>query len=521
MEYKFDYLFPILQEAPVIGWEDVIKEIVSNRQSKQKIEKSNTLFEDWALESQFPDIMLRLKRTIIETALKSKIDLEQFRWQTRKPENETVVSYNSGVKVSEQVILPQSLSSTDLQIKAPRLAEKTVSELIHEFYKYPLTGEQCFGNDCDPVCKNIFTIKLKETEVPEHEVFGQNTHPDLYFNFECVTKDDEILNLHILVEVKSVLAQVHKPNNKLEINYNNASNCLNNVLEDLDTFNKKDIFTSNTPENANKTKIYSTLCSIIYYFPDAKNNDIKFFDTDLLWMPMCFEYDIDPNTGQQTEKKIKVKSAGQNSQNNNANLSLATPAGIYEDQDILFDSMLLHLTGKTSQGLDHLLTKQEVELESKRINSLVLTTIMEQFENVSEINIDDIYQQFCDSYAIVQKHTDKKFRETDEETHQFVYNVYLNAQEFIKKFKIIHSHCHQCKEIKNDILDLLDIQDSMNYKELKNECDFIRKHWSNIKKIDERFCENKTEIQQLVDSFKQELADKKKLENELLKKRYG
>jgi hypothetical protein len=52
---------------------------------------------------------------------------------------------------------------------------------------------------------------------------------------------------------------------------------------------------------------------------------------------------------------------------------------------------------------------------------------MEQFENVSEINIDDIYQQFCDSYAIVQKHTDKKFRETDEETHQFVYNVYLNA----------------------------------------------------------------------------------------------
>lgn len=521
MQYKFDYLFPVLQETPVIGWEDVIKEIVSNRQSKQKIEKSNILYEKQMIESGFPDTMLSLKHHIINAALKDKIELAQSKWQTRKSENETIVSYVSGVKVSEQSISAQTLSVTDLQNKAPRLAEKTVSELIHDFYKYPITGEQCFGETSDPICRNISTIKLKETTVPEHEAFGQNTHPDLYFNFECVTNDGKILDLHVLVEVKSVLSQLHKSDNKLEINYNNASNCINNVLEDLDIYNKKEIFMSNDPINASKTKIYSTLCSILYYFPDAKNNDIKFFDTDLVWMPMCFEYDIDPVTGKQTEKKIKVKSAGQNSQNNNANLSLATPAGIYEDQDILFDSMMLHLTGRTSQNKDHLLTIEEVRLEQKRIHSLILSTIMEQFNNVSEYNIDDLYEQFCESYTIVQKYTDKKFREINEETHQYVYNVYLIAQEFIKKFKKIYNHTQQCKTMLDDIFNLLDIQDSMNYREFKNECDSIRSRWQNIKKIDERFCSNKNEIQQQINSFKQELAQKKKLEALLLKNLYG
>ena len=52
---------------------------------------------------------------------------------------------------------------------------------------------------------------------------------------------------------------------------------------------------------------------------------------------------------------------------------------------------------------------------------------MEQFNNVSEYNIDDLYEQFCESYTIVQKYTDKKFREINEETHQYVYNVYLIA----------------------------------------------------------------------------------------------
>jgi hypothetical protein len=63
----------------------------------------------------------------------------------------------------------------------------------------------------------------------------------LYFNFECETFDGEILDLHILVEVKSVLSTV-KPDNTLEAKYNNATNCKNLVIKDLDIFNDKDIF---------------------------------------------------------------------------------------------------------------------------------------------------------------------------------------------------------------------------------------------------------------------------------------
>ena len=76
-KYDFFYNFPTLQEVPVIGWEDVIHKITSNKQSKQKIAQSNTLYENWMKEQGFQDTMLSLKRNIIDVALKSRIDIEQ------------------------------------------------------------------------------------------------------------------------------------------------------------------------------------------------------------------------------------------------------------------------------------------------------------------------------------------------------------------------------------------------------------------------------------------------------------
>jgi hypothetical protein len=100
------------------------------------------------------------------------------------------------------------------------------------------------------------------------------------------------------------------------------------VIKDLDIFNDKLAFLNlngQTGENANKTKIYTTLTAILYYFPDTKNNNLTFFDYDLTFMPMTLEFDISPKTGKITDKVFKVKSNGENSVNNNVNLSLSTP----------------------------------------------------------------------------------------------------------------------------------------------------------------------------------------------------
>jgi len=204
------------------------------------------------------------------------------------------------------------------------------------------------------------------------------------------TNDNEQFELNTLLEVKSVLSSI-KPDKTLEINYNNASNSKGLVINDLDTFKDKNVFMNrdnNTGENSNRTKIYSTLACFIYYYPDNKNHNLVFFDTDILWFPMTLEFDISPKTGEITDKIFKVKSAGEHSVNNNVNLSLSTPYGIYEKQDILFNRLMLYLTGYTVQDYNiiknnepydlyhtaqnHLLTKFEVMVESMRIKSLIL-----------------------------------------------------------------------------------------------------------------------------------------------------
>ena len=510
--YSFYYNFPTLQEVPVIGWEDVDKKITSNKQTKQKIAQSNTLYKSWMFDQGYKDTMLDLKLNIIDVALKSRINLEQSKWETRTPEKETVIYYDHGWKYGEQVISSDMLSVTDLQTKAGKAAEKVVSELVHTHYPFVHPGAQVFADVDDPICKTVRSIKLKQTQVPETEVFGPNTHPDLYFNFECETNEGQILDLHILVEVKSVLATV-KHDNTLEAKYNNATNCKSLVIKDLDIFNNKTVFQNldgNTGENANKTKIFTTLTAILYYFPDIKNNNLVFFDYDLTFMPLTLEFDISSKTGKITDKVFKVKSAGENSVNNNVNLSLSTPQGIYEDQNILFDRFLLYLTGQTSKGYDHLLTKAEVLLSVMTKRSQTLITLLNDWSNVNKDSFNKVYANFNRAYKFIQKHIDQEFRSIDNESNKFIAETYDLAKEHAITLKRIHNQMNEYSTMENHIRELLDIQDSLSYREFKDECDAVRRRWYVLKKLEDRFCTNKEIIQELIDSFRKELLLKKK-----------
>ena len=510
-KYDFFYNFPTLQEVPVIGWEDVIHKITSNKQSKQKIAQSNTLYENWMKEQGFQDTMLSLKRNIIDVALKSRIDIEQSKWETRTSEKETVVFCDHGYKYGEQSISSDMLSVTDLQNKAGKAAEKVVSELVHIHYPFVHPGAQVFANTNDPVCKTIRTIKLKSTQVPETEVFGPNSHPDLYFNFECETFFGEILDLHILVEVKSVLSTV-KPDNTLEAKYNNATNCKNLVIKDLDIFKDKVVFLNlngQTGENANKTKIYTTLTAILYYFPDTKNNNLTFFDYDLTFMPLTLEFDISPKTGKITEKVFTVKSNGENSVNNNVNLSLSTPQGIYEEQDILFNRLMLYLYGQV-EGRNHLLTKQEVLLSEMKKHSENLTNMFNKWPDINIDTFNKFYINFNKSYKFIQKHVDQEFREIDNEDNKSIVQVYESAKANAVIFKKIKNHINESLNMEKRIKGFLDIQDSMTYLEFKQECNHIRSRWYVLKNLEDKFFPTKDKIQELVDSLKKELLLKKR-----------
>lgn len=512
------YQFPEVQETSFIEWNDVVKQITSNKQSKQQIEKSNQCYESFMVNNNFLDDTLELKRNIIQSAIKQYIDIDNERFQIRVPEAENVILYNKNQKISEQSIPADTLSEADLQDKASRAAERACAEMIQEFYSKPVV--------MDPNSNNISTCQLIEWK---YEPCGPKTAPDLFLKFLLTTNDNEQFELNTLLEVKSVLSSI-KPDKTLEINYNNASNSKGLVINDLDTFKDKNVFMNrdnNTGENSNRTKIYSTLACFIYYYPDNKNHNLVFFDTDILWFPMTLEFDISPKTGEITDKIFKVKSAGEHSVNNNVNLSLSTPYGIYEKQDILFNRLMLYLTGYTVQDYNiiknnepydlyhtaqnHLLTKFEVMVESMRIKSLILQTIIEQQENLNKLNIKTTYDIFKDSYKYIQKSLqNNEYKLFESEIKNDINSRYELAKQFIKELNRLYKHTNECIDIENDINELMDIQDSMTYNDFKYACDHIKKRWNNVKKIDERFCDNKQQIQDQINEFKVKLKVKKK-----------
>lgn len=516
-----EYSFPEIQETEFIEWDNVIKQITSNKQSKQRINYSNELYEQFMKNNRFLDETLSLKRDIINSAIEQYIDINLNRYQIRKPDAETVILYNNNQKINEQAIAANTLSEADLQDKASRAAERACAEMIYNFYNKPVLMQ--------PNSENLSTCQLIEYGF---EKYGANTAPDLYFKFQLKTNNDEEFELNTLLEVKSVLSTV-KPDKTIEVKYNNATNSKNVVINDLNVFKDKDVFMNrngNIGENSNRTKIYSTLTCFIYYYPDNKNHNIVFYDYDLIWFPMTLEFDISPKNGKITDKIFKVKSNGENSVNNNVNLSLSTPAGIYEKQDILFNRLLLYLTGHIIYngnlinqtdpynldlymiGNTHLLTKYEMLVNGMLFNSIVLKAIMGKKDDINKENIRSSYDIFNRTYKSIQKSIQNaEFRSDNSDTNIEIIHVYEQSKEYIKVLKKLYKHTKECVSIENDIKELLDIQDSMTYNDFKYACDHIRKRWNNVKKISDKLCDRKDIIQESINMFKTQLKIKKKL----------
>jgi hypothetical protein len=72
------------------------------------------------------------------------------------------------------------------------------------------------------------------------EPYGHGTHPDCFFEFYVKFKYGREITVQTLVEMKSVLGEV-KSDNTLNAKYNNATNCKQNVIADLEYFKNEEL----------------------------------------------------------------------------------------------------------------------------------------------------------------------------------------------------------------------------------------------------------------------------------------
>lgn len=344
------------QEKSAINFDLLIFDYLTWDLRELREKRAHNLYVNFLKKHNFPEKYLDLKYAIVHTPLHEWLNMRKGK-TIRMNAQYDEFNFYTGFDKSDVQYTYKSTTVKDLQDKAPENAEKIV-RCIADYYG---RGNEVKVEGYEDIIKEIYATDIIQ------EPRGSSSHPDWLLRFHIQLIDGQILdNFEMLIEVKSVQCTCTNKNMETRqldtIKFNNASNNVNAIIDDLNVFHDKEVFTINSLENNDKTINYSTICLFFYYYTNTIHQNVIFFNFSEVWMPCSYNFYFDENgyIAKRNGHEITVKSAGVNSQNNNGELSLNCLQHIYEYQDWIFDRLPLFLGEPTSRGLDHLLTEAEV-----------------------------------------------------------------------------------------------------------------------------------------------------------------
>lgn len=490
---------------------NVIKKITTGRVSVEQIEQSNMLYIQFMNYYGFPDDYLLLKQMLIYSVLINYIETENKELLLPVKQNKLIAYNHNAVNLKEkftEIYRQDSIQAdADLQAIAPHESENIIKDLVYSYYSNPNAKVKNY----EDLIEEVKVLGYKP------EPYGHGTHPDCFFEFYVKFKYGREITVQTLVEMKSVLGEV-KSDNSLNAKYNNATNCKQNVINDLEYFKneelRKTVFQNPemSKENFDKTKIFTTLTIFLHYLPQPDMNQISYYDFDLTWMPLTLEFDIESKTGKISDLIFRVKSNGENSQNNNVNLSLNIPGCVYPDQNILFDRLSLYLLGHTSEYEDHLELRSEGTINYLYSKCEVMSRMFNMLISLTSEYLDGFLDEIIERRAFIKHQRSLDcVKQCDDFRKEFIDEIFVKSGQFIKiiedsiKFNELE---RSLNEIMKNIIDF-------SYTDFDNIYKEKRKEWNKLKGKENKYYNDKKDAinELLTVTFKNYKKEKKKAVN--------
>lgn len=274
-------------------------------------------------------------------------------------------------------------------------------------------GKTIAVDNSEPIVQLIFNNY-------KHWPNGSGKSPDYIIKLPCG---------EYFLEVKAVQCKLKNENdsndNRLICSYNNALRNKYGVIEELQD---------------NESEISKTICLMIYYYIDVDNQLVYYIDADVVAMPLLLNYKIN-DEGYAFD--LNVKSAGENSQNNNASIGLTIMKG-YQNGNTLYDvykSFLNHNILITNNAYKkQCINKERVKIARENLHKKYQDFVISYNvfnNNITSVNKKMVYNAY-DKFNTACKNLQKciNFQEDDTIQIENYMNIILNYYHTVKNTKI-------------------------------------------------------------------------------------
>ena len=265
---------------------------------------------------------------------------------------------------------------------------------------------------------------LKNFNYYKSEPFGPNTSPDIFIKYKE----------HIfLIEMKAVQC-VFNNKHKLLCNFNNATNSIPNVQEELNNYMLYNGDTDKfiTENIILKREIFEELTVFVYYYVDTENNKVYFFDCDIIPMPLALamKFNKDGTINRDANNGMDSKSNGENSINNNACISLLLKSGFNNEYNKLIDRLWLYLYNKTFDGKSHLINSEQYkQIKKEKQQEQYLNEYNENIQYlINNLNKFELKEQLIKKYNNIISLSRKL-----KNNKKFNKDIYINNKKQIQK----------------------------------------------------------------------------------------